>query len=446
MQHKDLQGYCLQEWAGRGRILKVEQKLMYCSEMESTVSLLQKVLDRKEDDIVSMHNAELAKGIYQVGAVDWITRDFHGYKTPRGVTYNSYLIVDEKVCLIDAVKAPFAKELLERVREIIDPAKVDYVIVNHVEPDHSSGLPAFMEAAPQAKVIITEQGRGELVKYFGREYDFQVVKNGDTLSLGQRTLHFVPLPMLHWPDSMATYLKEEQILFSNDAFGQHYSSNFKFDDENELSEVLYEAKKYYANILMPFSKLVLKALDSLATLPIRMIAPSHGIIWRSSVPDIMTLYKKWGAGETDPLVLVVYDTMWGSTEAMARKILEGLTAGGIKAKFYRMAESDKSEMVAELLQARGLIIGASTLNNGMLPGMAGFLYYLKGLKPLHKTGAAFGAYGWAGGAQADIEIALKAAGIPVEMAGPTLKWAPTPEELQRCFEFGRDFAHKMLGQ
>ena len=395
---------------------------------------------------MTMHNAELAHGIYQVGAVDWITRDFHGYKTPRGVTYNSYLIVDEKVCLIDTVKAPFAKELLERIREIIDPSKIDYVIVNHVEPDHSSGLPALMEVAPQAKVILTEQGRSEIIKYFGREYDFHVVRNGDTLSLGRHQLRFVPLPMLHWPDTMATYLEDEQILFSNDAFGQHYSTNFKFDDENEMSEVFYEAKKYYANILMPFSKLVVRALDTLASLPIRMIAPSHGIIWRAHVPEIVALYKKWGAGETDALVLVVYDTMWGSTEAMARKILEGLTSGGIKAKFYRMAEADKSEMVAELLEARGLIIGASTLNNGMLPGMAGFLYYLKGLKPLNKAGAAFGAYGWAGGAQADIETALKAAGIPVEMAGPTLKWAPTPDELQRCFDFGKEFAQKVQGK
>ena len=173
-----------------------------------------------------MHNAELAKGIYQVGAVDWTTRDFHGYKTPRGVTYNSYLIVDEKICLIDAVKAPFPKELLERISQIVDPAKIDYVIVNHVEPDHSSALPMVMEAAPQAKVLITEQGRGEVLKYYGQEYDFRVVKNGDSLSLGKHTLKFVPLPMLHWPDSMATYLEEEQILFSNDAFGQHYSTNF----------------------------------------------------------------------------------------------------------------------------------------------------------------------------------------------------------------------------
>lgn len=393
-----------------------------------------------------MVNAELAKGIYQVGAVDWATRDFHGYKTPRGVTYNSYLIVDEKICLIDAVKAPFAKELLERISQIVDPAKIDYVIVNHVEPDHSSALPMLMQAAPQAKVVITEQGRGEIIKYFGQEYDFRVVKNGDSLSLGKNTLRFVPLPMLHWPDSMATYLEEEQILFSNDAFGQHYSTNFKFDDENDLSELLYEAKKYYANILMPFNKLVVKALDNLGLLPIRMIAPSHGLIWRAHIADILSLYKKWSAGETDPLVLVVYDSMWGSTEMMARRILEGLTAGGIKAKLFRMADSDKSELIAELLTARGLICGSSTLNNGMLPTMAAVLYYVKGLKPINKSGAAFGAYGWAGGAQADMELALKAAGIEVAMTGPTLKWAPNQDEIQRCFEFGREFAEKMLNR
>ncbi len=379
-----------------------------------------------------------------MSAVDWITRDFHGYKTPRGVTYNSYLIIDEKICLIDAVKAPFAKELLERISQVIDPAKIDYVVVNHVEPDHSSALPAIMEAAPKAKVIITEQGRSEVVKYFGKEYDFRVVKNGESLSLGQRTLKFVPLPMIHWPDSMATYLEEEQILFSNDAFGQHYSTNFKFDDENDLSELYYEAKKYYANILMPFSKLIIKALDSLGLLPIKMIAPSHGLIWRSQVADILGLYKKWSMGESEPLVLVIYDSMWGSTEIMARRILEGLTVAGIKAKCFRMADSDKSELVAELLMARGLIVGSSTLNNGMLPNIAAFLYYVKGLKPLNKSGAAFGAYGWAGGAQADIEQSLKVAGIAVEFAGPTLKWAPSPDEIQRCFDFGREFGQKML--
>lgn len=393
-----------------------------------------------------MQKAELAKGIYLVGAVDWNTRDFHGYKTPRGVTYNSYLIVDEKICLIDTVKAPFAKELLERISLVVDPESIDYIVMNHVEPDHSGALPTIMEAAPKAQVVITEQGRSEIVKYFGQEYDFRVVKNGDSLSLGQRTLKFIPLPMLHWPDSMATYAEEDQILFSNDAFGQHYSTNFKFDDENDLSELYYEAKKYYANILMPFSKLVVKALDSLGTLPIRMIAPSHGLIWRSHLTDILELYQKWSKGETDPLVLVIYDSMWGSTEIMARRILEGLTAAGIKSKLFRMADSDKSELIAELLQARGLIVGSSTLNNGMLPNMAALLYYIKGLKPLNKNGAVFGAYGWAGGAQADMEQSLKAAGILVESSGPTLKWAPTQDEIQRCFDFGLEFGHKMLAR
>ncbi len=391
-----------------------------------------------------MFSAELAKGIYHVGAVDWNIRDFHGYRTPRGVTYNSYLIVDEKICLIDGVKAPFAKELIDRVSAIVDPSKIDYVIVNHVEPDHSSGLPAFMEKAPQTKVVITEQGRNEILKYYGREYDFQVVKNGEGLSLGKHSLKFVTLPMLHWPDSMATYFVEEQILFSNDAFGQHYSTNFKFDDENDLSEVLYEAQKYYANILMPFNRLVAKAVDALAPLPIRMIAPSHGIVWRSHIAEIMALYKKWSQGQTEPVALIVYDSMWGSTDAMARRILEGLTSGGVKAKLFRMADSDRSELVAELLNAKGLIVGSSTQNNGMLPNMAGTLYHLKGLKPLNKIGAAFGAYGWAGGAQKDLEEALKAAGIVVELSGPTLKWAPTAEELQRCDDFGREFARKIL--
>ena len=260
-----------------------------------------------------LNQIEIARGVYYVGAVDWNLRDFHGYNTPRGVTYNAYLVVDEKICLIDNVKAPYTEELLERISQIVDPSKIDYVITNHVEPDHSGSLPKLMERAPQAKVVLTNQGKDEVIKYYGREYDFMTVKQGDVLDIGRNKLHFVPLPMLHWPDSMATFMEGENILFSNDAFGQHYCTSKRYHDENKLPVAMNEAAKYYANILMPFGKLVVRALDKVSSLPLSMIAPSHGLIWRSHIKDILAAYKRWGSGENRERVVIVYDTMWGST-------------------------------------------------------------------------------------------------------------------------------------
>ena len=392
-----------------------------------------------------MNVVDLARGVYFVGAVDWNVRDFHGYTTPRGVTYNSYLIVDEKVCLIDTVKAPFAGELLERISTIIDPAKIDYVVVNHIEPDHASALPEVMKRAPKAKVMITAQGKESIPKYYGEEYDFQVVKEGDVLQLGSKTLKFLPLPMLHWPDSMATYLAEDQILFSNDAFGQHLCSAERFDDQMDLSTVLYEAEKYYANILMPYTRLIPKALSKAGEFPIRLIAPSHGVVWRSHINDILKKYEQWGTGKTVKKVLVAYDSMWGSTDQMARQILEGLAASGVSGRLYRMSGAERSEVARDMLEAAGILVGSSTLNNGMLPTVAALLYYLKGLRPAGKKAAAFGAYGWGGGAQKDMEELIKSSAMVLE-PGLTVKWTASAEEFRQCFEFGREFGRKIMEQ
>jgi flavorubredoxin len=390
-----------------------------------------------------MNQVKLAPGVYFVGAVDWNLRDFHGFTTPRGVTYNSYLIVDEKICLIDTVKAPFAKELLARISEIIDPAKIDYVITNHIEPDHSGALPIIMEKAPQAKVFITEQGKSGIVKHYHKSFDFQVVKEGDVLDLGKNKLHFVPLPMLHWPDSMASYLDGEQILFSNDAFGQHICTSKRFDDENDLPAVLAEAAKYYANILMPFGKLVGKALGKTGQLPIKMIAPSHGIVWRTHIAEIVAKYEAWGSGATQDKVVIVNDSMWGSTDQMARSILDGVAAAGVSARLFKISVSDRSEIAMELLEARGLILGSSTHNNGVMATIGGLITYFKGLRPTGKLGAAFGAYGWGGGAQKTLETGLQEMGMAVE-SGVSLKWVPDQEELDKCFQFGLAFGKKVL--
>jgi len=391
-----------------------------------------------------MNNVKLSESVYFVGAVDWNLRDFHGYTTPRGVTYNSYLIVDEKICLIDTVKEPFAQELLDRVSQIVDPAKIDYIITNHIEPDHSGALPAVMARAPQAKVLLTEHGRTGIIKHYQQNYDFQVIKEGDVLDLGRNKLQFVPVPMLHWPDSMICYLTGEQILFSNDVFGQHISTTKRFDDENDISEVMYEAEKYYANILQLFGKTVVKAIDRVKALPVKLVAPSHGIVWRTHIPEIIARYQDWGQGKTTGKVIIAYDTMWGSTELMARQILDGVAAAGATGKLYRMSTADRSEVVRDILEAGGLLIGSSTLNNGMLPNMGALLTYLKGLKPAGKIGAAFGAYGWGGGAHKAIEEMLTGAGIALEQPGVSLKWVPDDAELTKCFEFGRQFANKVL--
>lgn len=390
-----------------------------------------------------MHNAQLAKGIYYVGAVDWNLRDFHGYSTPRGVTYNSYLIIDEKICLVDTVKRPFAGELLERIARVVDPSRIDYVIVNHVEPDHSGSLPVIMEKAPNAKVVLTEHGRKEVIKYYGKEYDFHLVKSGDSLDIGKGSLQFIPLPMVHWPDSMATFLTSENILFSNDAFGQHICTSKRFDDENNLHELLYEAGKYYANILMPFGKLITKALPQISMLPIKMIAPSHGIIWRSHISEIISKYSQWSSGFGIEKVVIVYDSMWGSTEMMARRILEGISATGVEVKLFRMAASERSEIAEAILEARGILIGSSTINNGPLATIGGLLTYIKGLRPAGKLGAAFGAYGWGGGSQKVIEETLAQSAVTVEASGLTLQWKADREELDRCFDFGVQFGKKI---
>ncbi|VBB08490.1 flavodoxin signature [Lucifera butyrica] len=390
-----------------------------------------------------MNKVKLAEGVYYVGAVDWNLRDFHGYNTPGGVTYNAYLIVDEKVCLIDNVKAPFAGELIERISEIIDPAKIDYVVTNHVEPDHSGSLPVIMAKAPNAKVVLTEQGKSGIMKHYQTNYDFMIVKEGDVLALGRNKLHFLPLPMVHWPDSMATYLDGEQILFSNDAFGQHVCSSMRFDDEVDIDQVIYEAAKYYANILMPFGKLITKALGKTGQLPVRMIAPSHGVVWRKYIPQILAKYEEWSSGLTKDKVIIVYDTMWGSTDQMARRILDGVAAAGVTAKLYKMSVSTRSEIIAEILEAKAILIGSSTINNGMLPTVGGLLLYLKGLRPMNKLGAGFGAYGWGGGAQQNMEELLKAAGVAVQ-PGLAIKWVPDAAELDRCFQFGLEFGKSVL--
>jgi len=396
-----------------------------------------------------MSAIKILPNIYWVGALDWNVRNFHGhtYTTKRGTTYNAYLILDEKIALVDTVYAPFTGEMIENIRQITDPGKIDYIIANHVETDHSGALPEILKLSPKAKVFGTEKCKEGLYKHYYGNWDFRIVKTGDKLKLGKRTLTFVEAPMIHWPDSMFTYCPEEKLLLPNDAFGQHYATSEKFDDEVDQSELMDEAAKYYANILWPLSTLILKKIDEVKNLkiPIDMIAPSHGIIWRKDPLKIINAYLSWAKNETKPKVVVVYETMWQATEKMAYKITEAITDAGLEVKLFDIAQSDRTEVVTEMLDAKGFVIGSSTHDNNMLLNIAAFMESLKGLKPKNRLACVFGSYGWAGGAVKEIEDILKETGIELTQPGLSIKYVPDEDEMKRCYEYGGDFANKIKG-
>jgi flavorubredoxin len=394
-----------------------------------------------------MSNTELAKGIYWVGAIDWDVRDFHGYSTYRGTTYNAFLIVDKKVTLFDTVKSSHLNELLDNIRAIIDPEKIDYLVVNHVEMDHSGSLPAIMDIIKPEKLFCSPMGQKAILEHFHREdWPYEVVKSGTEVSLGKRTIQFLETRMLHWPDSMFSFIKEDGILFSSDAFGQHYATSERFDDEVDISEVMQESGKYYANILYLFAPLIRKLLTSVKemNLDIKMIAPDHGVIWRTHQNKILEAYDKWSHNEADKKVLVIYDSMWHSTEKMAHAIAAGLRESDVSIRLINLKVHHRSDVMTQVLDAKAVIVGCSTLNNGLLPRMAGFLMYMRGLKPTNKLGAAFGSFGWSGEAVSLINTALEDMKIDVIEDGLRLKYVPDAGNLEECKEMGRRIGKRVM--
>jgi flavorubredoxin len=390
---------------------------------------------------------ELKSGVYWVGYVDWNIKQFHGheYSTHRGSTYNAYLIVDEKIALVDTVWGPYSQKLIDHINEIIDIKKIDYVIANHAETDHSGGLPAVMKHIPNATVVVSEKGRESIPGHYHEDWNFKVVTTGDSISLGKNSLVFVAAPMLHWPDSMFTYLTGKNILMPNDAFGQHIASSSRFNDEVDMIEVYQEAIKYYANILTPFSDLVIRKIDEFKKLniPVDIIAPSHGIIWRKDPLQIVSQYYEWAEGKNDGSAVIIYDTMWKGTEKMAQAMADGLEKEGVKYKIFNIAICDRNDVLTEIFKTKGILIGSPTMNNGLLPTIMPILEDLKGLKFKNKVGAAFGTYGWSGENVKLIEEILEKAKIKILQEGIKFKWQPTKEELDKCVEFGRSFAQKM---
>ena len=388
-------------------------------------------------------NTTLGENIHWVGAVDWEIRDFHGYDTERGATYNAYLVRDEKTALIDAVKAPFIEELLRNVKALTDPSQVDYVVCNHAELDHAGGLPEVLRAMPQATLICDEKCAAVLAEHFDTSaWRIRTVATGDAIPLGRRTLQFIETPMLHWPESMFTYVPQQRLLFSMDAFGQHYATAERFDDEVDRGILMDEVKTYYANIIMPYPSAVLAALERMGHIEIDMIAPSHGLIWRRHGAEVVAAYRDWANHRAKPKVLVVYDTMWESTTAMAEAIVEGASQPGVSTSLVSIRRSNLTRIAAEVLDAAAVAFGSSTLNRGMMPMMAATLSYLEGLRPQNKAALSFGSYGWGRGGPEAVDQALRGLGWDVVREPVRARHRPTPAVLAECRHAGKLLAER----
>jgi flavorubredoxin len=383
-----------------------------------------------------LNKVEIKPDIYWVGGIDWDIRNFHGYSTNRGTTYNAYLIIDKKITLVDTVKHYLFDEMLSRIKEIVDPSKIDIIVSNHVEMDHSGSLPKLLKVCPNATVVTSTRGEKGLKRHYKKDLNFKVVKSGDTLNIGKRTLHFVEIPMVHWPDSMVTYSPSDKLLLPNDAFGQHIASAERFDDEVEWGILKEEAAKYYANIVMPYGAQVEKALEVLSGLDIDMIGPSHGIIWRSKIPQILKEYTKWAKYESDNRALIVYDSMWGSTEKIACALREGIEEAGVPVSIKNLKNTHISDVITDVNSSKMILIGSPTLNNTMLPSMGGFLTYLKGLRPKNRIGFVFGSYGWGGQAVGEIEKILKDLSWDMPVESINLNYVPDEKELEDVKKIG----------
>ena len=384
--------------------------------------------------------------VYWVGAIDWAVRDFHGYWTAAGTTYNAYLIVDEKITLIDTVREGFCDEMMARISSVVPVEDIDYVVCNHAELDHSGALPRLLRAARPEKLFTSKAGIKALARHFELDMEATGVGNGERLSLGQFNLTFVAAAMLHWPESMFTYLEEQGVLFSQDAFGMHLASSERFANEIADGPLRYEATKYFANILAPYRKLVLRAIGALQeSLPdLAIIAPDHGPVWRQTPERIIELYSRLAEGKpvTDKAI-VVYDTMWKSTERMAHAIGQGLFDGGIHYKMMPLKVWHRSDIATELHNASGLLLGTPTLNNNLFPTVADLLTYLRGLKPVDKVTGVFGSHGWSGEGVGQAMDALSAMGLDV-VGSVKSQYVPGDEELGRCRELGQKVAQRVL--
>ncbi len=389
---------------------------------------------------------KIKNNVHWIGKIDWELRKFHGNElsTHRGSTYNSYLVKEERVALIDTVWNPFSKEFIDNLANIIDINKIDFVIANHAESDHSGALPVLMNIIPNTPIYCTANGVKSLKGHYHQDWDFHVVKTGDRLSLGKKELIFVEASMLHWPDSMFTYLTGDNILFSNDAFGQHYASEFMFNDLVNQSDLFTEARKYYANILTPFSQLVKKKIEEILSLklPVDIICPSHGVIWRENPKQIVEKYLQWANNYKENQITILYDTMWNGTRIMAENIAKGINENDKKVtiKLFNTAKSDKNDVITEIFKSKAILVGSPTINRGILTSTASLLEEIKGLGFKDKKAAAFGCYGWSGESVKILNEDLKKSGFTVLDDGLKTLWNPDEKSKTACIEYGKKLA------
>ena len=397
-----------------------------------------------------MKPVELKKDIYWVGAIDWSVRDFHGYETPRGTSYNNYLIMDEEITLIDTVKYDFSDITIKQIRNIVDPAKIKHIVINHIENDHVTGIDDIMALTPSATIHISARGKKGLDRFFDTSHwKFNIVKTGDTLKMGKHSLVFIETPMLHWPDSMVAFCPEANILFSQDAFGQHVASSARFDDEFDecvSPTVLDDAViDYYANILMPFGQLILDKVGDLGKLGVQpeIIAPDHGIIWRKNPQRVLDAYVGMATGKADLRAIIVYDTMWKSTEIMSTPIADGIRSEGVDCRVLKLRATPMNVIIKEFWKARGTLFGSPTLNNILYPTVAECLTHLRGLRPKNRMVGAFGSYGWGGGAVKEAYETFTKMGLEQFEPGLQFVFKPSAEDEEKCYKFGQDFAIRL---
>lgn len=391
----------------------------------------------------------IKENVSWVGKIDWELRKFHGeeYSTHRGSSYNSYLVKDEKIALIDTVWGKFSSEFVANLKKKIPLEKIDFVIANHAESDHSGALPELMRHIPDTPIYCTSNGVNSLKGHYHQDWNFQVVKTGDKLSLGSKELIFIEAQMLHWPDSMMSYLTNDNILFSNDAFGQHIASELMYNDLVDQAELFQEAIKYYANILTPFSALVDRKIKEVVALnvPVDIICPSHGVIWRKDPLQIVNQYVHWANAYAENQITIIYDTMWDGTRRMAEAISRGITEVDktVAVKLFNIARSDKNDVITEIFKSKAIVVGSPTINQGILSASAAILEEIKGLKFKNKKAAAFGCYGWSGEAIKIISDKLKEGGFELLNDGIREKWNPNTESVENCIRFGKNVALSM---
>ena len=384
-----------------------------------------------------------------VGKIDWELKKFHGdeLSTMEGSSYNSYLIRDKKTVLIDTVWGPYDTEFVNRLKEEIDLKEIDYIVMNHNESDHSGTLPALMREIPNTPIYCTKKGESILRGLYHQDWNYVNVKTGDELEIGDSKLVFVEASMLHWPDTMMTYMTGDNILFSNDVFGQHYASEMLYDDMDDISKLLHEAEKYYTNIITPFSTFVTKKLAEVQgmNLKIDLVAPSHGIIWRENIGLIMDLYAKWANNYQEDQITLIYDTMWQSTRKMAEAIAEGIhqASPNTTIKILNAVKNDKNDILVEVFKSKAILVGSPTINNGFSYAIAGILEMIKGLKFKNKKAASFGSYGWSGEAAKQIKEFLEESKFAIVNDGIRVNWAPDQESIEQLREYGRKFVEEI---